>query len=124
MTLQRFGHFYELAPDTQRSEIGKLRSRLISTTKQQVLQYLQSGVEAGIVMMVEYDHFTEPEACLGTVALLSDGNWIWPSSLAYYVDKYEVRLPAEFLDNMAKNGWSVPPGTEVPFEMPEGHVAM
>ena len=124
MALQRIGHFYELTPDAHRLEVGKLRGKLTATTKQKVLSYLRSGVEAGIVMMIEYDHMATPEACLGSVTLLSDGKSIWPSSLAYYVEKYDVELPVEFMADMARNEWLVPPGTEVPFEMPEGHVAM
>jgi len=124
MTLQPIGHFYELTPEQQRLEIAKLRGGLVASTKEKVLGYLRSGVEAGIVMMIEYDHSSSSEACLGTVSLLSDGKSIWPSSLAYYVETYDVGLPKEFMTDMAKNEWLVPPGTEVPFQMPEGHVAM
>ena len=124
MALRCIGHYYELTPDAQRLEIARLQGGLVPTMKQNVLQYLQSGVEAGIVMMVEYDHVAKPEVCLGTVVLVSDGKWSWPKSLAHFVDKYDVALPAEFLEEMAKSNWIVPPGTEVPFEMPEGHVAM
>jgi len=124
MALRRIGHYYELTPEAQRSEIAKLQGGLVFTSKQNVLQYLRSGVEAGILMMVEYDYVAKPEACLGTVVLVSDGKWSWPKSFAYFVEKYDVALPAEFLEEMARNDWMVPPGTEVPFEMPEGHVAM
>jgi hypothetical protein len=124
MALRCVGHFYELAPEVQRSEIAKLRGGLVPSTKQLVLQFLRSGVEAGIVMMVEYDHLSNPELCLGAVTLVSDGKWSWPSSLAYFVEKYDLALPVEFLDEMASNNWLVPPGTVIPFEMPEGHVAM
>ena len=55
---------------------------------------------------------------------ITDGKWIWPSSLAYYVETYDLGLPADFLEDMANNDWSVPPDTKVPFEVPEGHVAM
>jgi len=124
MALRRIGHYYEMSPEAQRLEICKLRGRLAATTKKCVLEYLRSGVEAGIIMMIEYDHSSTPEACLGSITLLSDGKSIWPSSLAYYVEKYDVELPAEFLEDMAKNEWPIPAGTEVPFEMPKGHVAM
>lgn len=124
MRLRRIGHFYELSPELQRFEIGKLRGSLVASSKQRVLRYLRSGVTSGIVMMVEYDHSAMPEACLGSVGLMSDGKWLWPSSLAYYVEKYDLGVPAEFLEDMAHNDWLVPPDTKVPFEMPDGHVAM
>lgn len=124
MKLRRIGHFYELSSDSQRQEIRNLRGNLHAPLKQKALRYLRSGVNAGIVMMVEYDHSSMPEACLGSVGLMSDGKWIWPSSLAYYVETYDLGLPADFLEDMANNDWSVPPDTKVPFEVPEGHVAM
>ena len=124
MKLRRIGHFYELSSDSQRQEIRNLRGSLHAPLKQKALRYLRSGVNTGIVMMVEYDHSSMPEACLGSVGLMSDGKWIWPSSLAYYVETYDLGLPADFLEDMANNDWSVPPDTKVPFEVPEGHVAM
>jgi len=124
MKLRRIGHFYELSSDSQRQEIRNLRGNLHAPLKQKALRYLRSGVNTGIVMMVEYDHSSMPEACLGSVGLMSDGKWIWPSSLAYYVETYDLGLPADFLEDMANNDWSVPPDTKVPFEVPEGHVAM
>ena len=124
MKLRRIGHFYELSSDSQRQEIRNLRGNLHAPLKQKALRYLRSGVNTGIVIMVEYDHSSMPEACLGSVGLMSDGKWIWPSSLAYYVETYDLGLPADFLEDMANNDWSVPPDTKVPFEVPEGHVAM
>ena len=31
-----------------------------------------------------------------TNSILTDGEYSWPSSLAYYVEKYNLRLPKEF----------------------------
>lgn len=39
---------------------------------------------------------------------LTDGVWIWPSHLAYYVRTYHVVLPEEFLDHMASRKWVAP----------------
>ncbi|WP_282205350.1 hypothetical protein [Kitasatospora fiedleri] len=41
-------------------------------------------------------------------ANLTDGSWMWPSELAYYVETYHVELPADFLDHMASHGWITP----------------
>ncbi len=40
-------------------------------------------------------------------SIRTDGAWVWPSSLAYYVRQYHVKLPAEFLNHMAANDWIV-----------------
>jgi hypothetical protein len=39
---------------------------------------------------------------------LTDGTWIWPSDLAYYVRTYHVVLPEDFLRHMASRDWVVP----------------
>lgn len=49
-------------------------------------------------------------------SIRTDGVWVWPSSLAYYVRKYHVKLPAEFLDRMASNYWRVGELEEVAVE--------
>ncbi|MFK0189460.1 hypothetical protein [Kitasatospora sp. NPDC090308] len=41
-------------------------------------------------------------------ATLTDGSWIWPSNLAYYVETYHVALPADFLNHMESHGWDAP----------------
>lgn len=42
------------------------------------------------------------------VAVLTDGQWVWPEILAHYVEKYRVKLPREFTDLMSARGWRVP----------------
>ena len=40
--------------------------------------------------------------------LRTDGVWTWPSELAYYVEQYHVRLPAEFVELMRVRDFLVP----------------
>lgn len=39
---------------------------------------------------------------------LTDGTFGGPLVLAYYVENYDVALPAEFEEHMRANGWKVP----------------
>jgi len=34
--------------------------------------------------------------------------FVWPRTLAYYVEQYDVELPAEFEEHMKRNQWRVP----------------
>ena len=34
---------------------------------------------------------------IGSGSLLTDGEWAWSDTLPYYVEKYHVELPAEFV---------------------------
>jgi len=37
----------------------------------------------------------------GGPSLVSDGSWIWRLDLVYFVEKYGVELPSEFLEQIA-----------------------
>ena len=38
----------------------------------------------------------------------TDGTYIWPSELAYYVRKYHLRLSSDFVERMASLNWKPP----------------
>jgi hypothetical protein len=44
---------------------------------------------------------------LGGVTPMTDGVWFWPAALIYFIEKYNVRVPSEFLDHSASQGWRV-----------------
>lgn len=41
--------------------------------------------------------------------LLTDGVWVWPGALVFYLATYHLRLPDEFLAHAARAGWKVDP---------------
>lgn len=45
---------------------------------------------------------------IGTAGILTDGIWTWPEVLSYYVQKYHIVLPAEFIEHAQAQGWAVP----------------
>ncbi|MGW4545355.1 hypothetical protein ACWEN4_03135 [Streptomyces violaceorubidus] len=44
-------------------------------------------------------------------SLLTDGVWLWRDDLAYYVDRYHLALPGDFVAYVGELGYSPP---EVP----------
>ena len=38
----------------------------------------------------------------------TDGRWVWPRDLAYYVDTYHIVLPSEFVEHMRRGSWNPP----------------
>ncbi|CAN3984702.1 hypothetical protein [Kitasatospora purpeofusca] len=62
-----------------------------------VLEYLEA---AGAVLAVpsRADDLLDPTARgVCEQAVLTDGEWFWPTTLPYYVRRYHVRLPDELL---------------------------
>lgn len=46
----------------------------------------------------------------GTPDEMTDGKYIWPGDLAYYVLNYDLQLNKEFIDYMIEHEWTVPNG--------------
>lgn len=51
----------------------------------------------------------EPEVNLGLPHRLTDGDYVWPADLPYYLRTYHVRLPRAFVIHARRNDWRVPP---------------
>jgi hypothetical protein len=68
------------------------RDKVVSVT-----EYLRSGVPVFDVMEASVDPFDNSVRIDGGPSLISDGVWVWRNDLAYFVEKYKVALPDEFL---------------------------
>jgi len=49
--------------------------------------------------------------------MLTDGTWVWPGVLAYYVAMYHLRLPQRFLRFAEDHNWTIDPSGINPREM-------
>lgn len=124
MSLKKVGFFFEFSENDQRDRLCKLRQPNPQPHESQIVEYLLSGVPAGIAMTVEHDVLKTPPQPLGEATLRSDGEWIWPSSLAYYVDNYHLPLPQEFVAKMEECQWIVSPSLVLTDDLPDGHIEM
>ncbi len=48
--------------------------------------------------------------------VLTDGTWVWPGVLPYYVAIYHLRLPRLFVQFAEAHGWRVDPSAIKPEE--------
>jgi hypothetical protein len=83
-----------------------------------VLDYLRSGVVVAIPMGGNVpDPFDRPNHAnpvidgrvVAGLREMTDGEWFWYAALIHMVEKYNVRLPEEFVRHAARNGWRVNP---------------
>lgn len=121
---KRVGFFFEETESDQRKLLRSLENEKAHPREADIIRYLSSGIDAGAAMIVEHDYMKTPPLVIGEAVLQSDGEWIWPSSLVYYVSEYHISLPEEFIIKMEQNNWVVPLGIELHPEIPEGHVEM
>lgn len=62
-----------------------------------VVDYLRSGTVVVDVMEAVIDPVDSVTCINGGSSLVSDGVWVWRADLAYFVEKYRVGLPSDFL---------------------------
>ena len=60
-----------------------------------IIWYLKHGIEDMCRMQREKDVFTGESIPMETLGM-NDGEYTWWNTLAYYVEKYNLRLPKEF----------------------------
>lgn len=66
-----------------------------------VVNYLKRGVPVFDVMGATNDPLNKSVYISGGPSLVSDGFWIWRGDLIYFVEKYRINLPYEFLQYVA-----------------------
>ncbi|MGC4880757.1 hypothetical protein ACLQ26_31330 [Micromonospora sp. DT43] len=103
------GHFNDL-PHGQPTEMGlreasgKLTVELVGP----VVGYLTGGSVLAASAGYAYDELDAERPEIAPLSILTDGEWSWPSDLPYYVERYRVGLPQEFLRHAEALGWRPP----------------
>lgn len=70
--------------------------------KMKVLKYLKETPSVAVAPAVLRDVFTGERLNMDLYAK-SDGTYIWRSDIAYYFDKYNLKLPDEFINHVLKH---------------------
>lgn len=63
--------------------------------KAKIVRYLRNGRKTFMATSRAHDFFTD-KPIEGERCGMTDGKYSWVSSLAYYVENYNLRLPEEF----------------------------
>jgi hypothetical protein len=107
--LKYVGNFQELGWDDDPSApcMADCRGGRLGPNKQNVVDYLRAGATIVFSPGIDADVFDRNQSA-GTSSMVTDGTYVWPAVLAYYVDKHDVALPAEFEAHMEAHGWRVP----------------
>ncbi|MGV1049831.1 MAG: hypothetical protein ACOYD4_15055 [Solirubrobacterales bacterium] len=91
------GDALELKPELKRSEDAALKER--------ILGFLQGG---GLVLRspgLRQDRLDPTQPPRVPLGYLSDGEWIWPLEMVYYLERHGI-LPEEgFLEHMRARGY-------------------
>lgn len=104
--LRYVGNFVELGYDDDPNApcLVTSRGKRVRGNKDQVVAYLRSATTL-IFSPGSDDDIFEPQKRAGSASVMTDGVYVWPKTLAYYVENYDAELPAEFEDHMERRGW-------------------
>lgn len=72
-----------------------------------IVRYLAESPVLAISGNAVYDVIDAQHPIAGRNAVRTGGAWIWPDDVAYYVAKYHIELPAEFIDDGPQTHWAV-----------------
>ncbi|MFE9538515.1 hypothetical protein [Streptomyces sp. NPDC006691] len=113
--IEQAGFYRELGGPGDRSA-PSLRDAARSTgewDEERLLAYLEASREIYTVMGAERDVIADDLGITGAGSLITDGTYVWPTELAYYVRRHHVALLPEFTAHIRARNYVSP---EVPRE--------
>jgi len=69
--------------------------------KEQVIEYMKKSKVIAAAPAIVRD-VLNPEIKIPELLLMSDGKYQWRSDIIYYVEKYDLELPEEFVRHVGK----------------------
>ncbi len=110
--MQPVGFFRELEPESPHTYKESISDSITATQphypKDQVVRYLNAGHPVLDIMEITVDVIERAFQIPGGSSILTDGTFIWRADLPSYIERYHIRLPAEFLEFMSENHYEVP----------------
>jgi hypothetical protein len=72
------------------------------------VQYLNAGATLAATGSVVDDALDVTKKAVAPLEIVTDGIWVWPRDLAYYVEHYHIVLPSAFVEYMRTRSWNPP----------------
>lgn len=108
-TLKRVGYFHEMRRgDARGPSLLEARQAQAGADDVRIVKYLDAGNIYIATPGPSIDVLDSKKPKIASAHVMTDGVYSWPGDLGYYVHKYHVRLPTEFVAHMASNNWAVP----------------
>jgi hypothetical protein len=105
--LKYVGNFVELGYDDHPNapSLDQVRGKRTPENKDRVVAYLRGGTTL-VYSPGRDDDVLDDSKSAGSASVATDGVYVWPRTLAYYVEAYDASLPSEFEAHMQSNNWT------------------
>src|SRR5262245_5146912 len=101
MKLRRIGFFCELPHgDLDGPSLKDAVRPQANYEVKSVAKYLRNAPAMYAYFGQVQDVLNPTQSYIGPTDVRTDGVWVWPEDLAYYVEHYNVVLPMEFLEQV------------------------
>ena len=111
MNLKSIGFYREMSQGKETDpSIHDVVKKGDSTLVEKICSYLSNGTTVIVSPGTTMDVIDETAGVAGTGSSCTDGIWLWPDDLSYYVKKYNIALPDDFINTMKVNKWNNPGG--------------
>lgn len=107
MKSRRQGFYREMPHGNEDDPSILLYIRDKSDKEERIYQYLNEGIVLVSCGGIVKDVVNPDNGIAGCPDILTDGVWMWPGDLAYYVKKYHLELGKEFVQGMEDSGWHI-----------------
>ena len=107
MKLRRQGFYREMPHGNEDDPSILLYIRDKSDKEERIYQYLNEGIVLVSCGGIVKDVVNPDNGIAGCPDILTDGVWMWPGDLAYYVKKYHLELGKEVVQGMEDSGWHI-----------------
>ena len=87
-----------------------------ASDEDKIVRYLQASPTFAASGPMVDDVLDPSSKAVAPLETATDGQWMWPRDLAYYVEKHHVELPEEFVNHMREQDWRPP-------ELTKAHLA-
>jgi len=109
MKLKSIGFFQELDHgDPSGPRLVELVRGNPQPEEPKIVNYLRNGILLMGCPGLVSDVLDEDAGIIGPPHIMTDGVWAWPGDLPYYIEKYHLALPDEFLDYLRSKDLNPP----------------
>lgn len=117
MKLKRQGFYKEMPYGNQSdpSIMQFIRERG-EIDEDKIYQYLKKGIVLVACGGIVKDIINPDNGIAGCPSILTDGIWVWPGDLAYYVKRYHLELDKDFIQTMRDNSWHIKDITNIDYD--------
>ena len=104
---KKFGFFGSMPISDAKSFLAQRAGLLSVGEKPSVLSYLRSGRKIILIAGPTRDLLDDSMPLIGSGHVFTDGMWQWTEDVLFFIEKYDVAPPDDFLESMRSSNWKV-----------------